>query len=143
MFLQVSVCPRGDGRCLPQCMLGYTPRTRGRHPAGADTTSVADTPSGTEPPPREQTPSCAVHAGRYGQQAGGTHPTGMHTCSRYCVDQIISEGGGGNIQFCKDGKKPFWGAPHSLADPGFPGAANPKGGRQPIILPHFPKNSRK
>ena len=22
----------------------------------------------------------AVHAGRYGQQAGGTHPTGMHTC---------------------------------------------------------------
>ena len=23
----------------------------------------------------------AVHAGRYGQQAGGTHPTGMHTCS--------------------------------------------------------------
>ena len=26
-------------------------------------------------------PPCAVHAGRYGQQAGGTHPTGMHTCS--------------------------------------------------------------
>ena len=22
----------------------------------------------------------AVHAGKYGQQAGGTHPTGMHTC---------------------------------------------------------------
>ena len=22
----------------------------------------------------------AVHAGRYGQQAGGTHPTGMHSC---------------------------------------------------------------
>ena len=22
----------------------------------------------------------AVHAGRYEQQAGGTHPTGMHTC---------------------------------------------------------------
>ena len=22
----------------------------------------------------------AVHAGRYGEQAGGTHPTGMHTC---------------------------------------------------------------
>ena len=21
-----------------------------------------------------------MHAGRYGQQAGGTHPTGMHTC---------------------------------------------------------------
>ena len=26
------------------------------------------------PPPR------AVHAGRYRQQEGGTHPTGMHTC---------------------------------------------------------------
>ena len=29
-------------------------------------------------PPRADTP-CTVHAGRYGQQAGGTHPTGMHT----------------------------------------------------------------
>ena len=27
-----------------------------------------------------QTPPGAVHAGRYGQQAGGTHPTGMHSC---------------------------------------------------------------
>ena len=25
-------------------------------------------------------PSGTVHAGRYGQQAGGTHPTGMHSC---------------------------------------------------------------
>ena len=24
----------------------------------------------------------AVHAGRYSQQAGGTHPTGMHSCSQ-------------------------------------------------------------
>ena len=30
--------------------------------------------------PREQTPPCAVHAGRYGQQAGGMHPTGMQSC---------------------------------------------------------------
>ena len=30
--------------------------------------------------PREQTPPHAVHAGKYGQQAGGTHPTVMHTC---------------------------------------------------------------
>ena len=28
------------------------------------------------------TPPGAVHAGRYGQQAGGTHPTGMHSCCR-------------------------------------------------------------
>ena len=30
--------------------------------------------SGADPP-------CAVHAGRYGQQAGGMHPTGMQSCS--------------------------------------------------------------
>ena len=30
-------------------------------------------------PPRSRPPS-AVHAGRYGQQAGGTHPTGMQSC---------------------------------------------------------------
>ena len=30
------------------------------------------------PPPN---PPCAVHAGRYGQQAGGMHPTGMQSCS--------------------------------------------------------------
>ena len=39
-----------------------------RHPPGADT-------------PWDETPApCAVHAGRYGQQAGGTHPTGMQSC---------------------------------------------------------------
>ena len=26
-------------------------------------------------------PPCAVHAGRYGQQAGDMHPTGMQSCS--------------------------------------------------------------
>ena len=39
--------------------------------------------AGLHTPPRDQrqtAPPCAVHAGRYGQQAGGTHPTGMHTC---------------------------------------------------------------
>ena len=53
-------CPGGAG-CL------------GRHPPGS------------RHPPRsrptgKQTPPGAVHAARYGQQAGGTHPTGMHTC---------------------------------------------------------------
>ena len=51
------------GGCLPQCMLRYT-RPQSRHP----------------PPPRADTPPHAVHAGRYGQQAGGTHSTKMHTC---------------------------------------------------------------
>ena len=43
-------------------------------PPGADTPPRADPPRSRHPPPG------AVHAGRYGQQAGGTHPTGMHTC---------------------------------------------------------------
>ena len=61
---------------LPQCMLGYRqlPGTRGRYPPGADT-SLEQTPSPT-----------AVHAGRYGQQAGGTHSTGMHTCWQLRLD---------------------------------------------------------
>ena len=46
-----SFCSRGKGWCLPHCMLGYTPRQ----------TLPTDTMG-------------------YGQQAGGTHPTGMHTC---------------------------------------------------------------
>ena len=47
----------------------------------------ADTPPRSRRPPKELTPPSrsrhppgAVHAGRYGHQAGGTHPTGMHTC---------------------------------------------------------------
>ena len=61
---------------LPQCMLGYHPPSR---------LPRADTPSpGVDPaehaPPGEGTPH-AVHAGRYGQQGGGMHPTGMHSCA--------------------------------------------------------------
>ena len=66
---------------LPHCMLGHTPpgtrgspsRTRGRHP-------LEQTPQGADTPYQEQTPPGAVHAGRYGQQAGGKHPTGMQSC---------------------------------------------------------------
>ena len=69
-FSQVSVCPQAGG--LPHCMLGYTPHLPGRYTPRAGT------------PPR-----CLVHAGihppvqcilGYDQQAGGTHPTGMHSC---------------------------------------------------------------
>ena len=47
-------CTRGG---LPQCMLGY-------HPP-------------------EQTPPYTVHAGRYSQQVGGMHHTGMQSCCHY------------------------------------------------------------
>ena len=42
-----------------------------KHPPGPDTS-----PLGPGTPPPQQ----CMHAGRYGQQAGGTHPTGMQFC---------------------------------------------------------------
>ena len=46
----------------------YAPPGPGTHPP-----KTRYTPPGPGTPPR------AVHAGRYGQQGGGTHPTGMHS----------------------------------------------------------------
>ena len=57
--------PRRDQVHIPQAR--YTPRDQ-VHPPG-----TSCTPRQVHPPPG------AVHAGRYGQQAGGTHPTGMHS----------------------------------------------------------------
>ena len=52
----------------------YTPRTR-YTPLGPGT------PPRTRYTPQDQVhPPGAVHAGRYGQPTGGTHPTGMHSC---------------------------------------------------------------
>ena len=56
----------------------------GRDPPGADTPSGAD-PSVEQTPPGSRHHPCIVQAGRYGQQAGGTHPTWMHTCYTRCV----------------------------------------------------------
>ena len=50
-------------------------------------------PSRPGTPPRTRyPPPGAVHAGRYGQQAGGTHPTGMHSfylCKCKCTKIIL------------------------------------------------------
>ena len=58
-----------------------TPQSR--HPPD-QASPRTDTPQTRHPPwtryPPEQTPPCPVHAGRYGQQAGGMHPTGMQSC---------------------------------------------------------------
>ena len=48
IFSQASVCPQGGGEgCLPQCMLGYTPR---------DQTPPRADPTREQTPPRDQTP---------------------------------------------------------------------------------------
>ena len=66
------------GGCLPHCMLGYTPQEQ--TPPRPDTIPGNRHPPGSRHPPLPKQTPPAVHAGRYGQQAGGTHPTGMHTC---------------------------------------------------------------
>ena len=51
-------------------------------PPGADPPEQTHPPPGADTPSREeQTPPDTEHAGRYGQRAGGTHPTGMQSCT--------------------------------------------------------------
>ena len=51
---------------------------------------------GADPHPQEQSPHhqkqtpCAVHAGRYRQQAGSMHSTGMHTCLLDFFTQLLT-----------------------------------------------------
>ena len=81
---------------------GFSPLHAGIHhpsspgPGTSPRDQAPPLPPGTQTPweqtPREQTPPwsrhlpgadtphSAMHAGRYGQQAGGTHPTGMQSC---------------------------------------------------------------
>ena len=74
MFSRVSVCPRGVGGCLP-------PRP--------DTLPWADTlPLGRHLPGRHSPLPAQCMLG-YGQQAVGTHPTGMHSCSRYSPYETV------------------------------------------------------
>ena len=68
----------------------------GIHPLGADPskpgipldqasphleqTPLDRAPPRSRPPWTRHPPPCTVHAGRYGQQAGGMHPTGVQYC---------------------------------------------------------------
>ena len=58
--------------------IGTSPGTRYTPLAGTHTPQDQAPPVDT--PPWPGTPPGAMHAGRYGQQAAGTHPTGMHSC---------------------------------------------------------------
>ena len=55
-----------------------------RRPPGKETSPGKETPLAKRPPGKEtplaRNPPCALHAGRYGLQAGGMHPTGMQSC---------------------------------------------------------------
>ena len=72
---QDQVQPPGPGTPLGP---GTSPRTR-------------YTPWDQVHPPGIRSPG-AEHAGRYGQRAGGTHPTGMQSCSRMYKKQLNLRG---------------------------------------------------
>ena len=74
-------------------MMGYTPPARhplGRHPTWADTPpgrhSLGRHPPRQTPPPYTDIPPPDTTG--YGQQAGGTHPTGVHTCWHLSVYNV-------------------------------------------------------
>ena len=62
---------------------GFASVHAGIQPPGADPPGANTPRSRHLPPPPSRPPLGAVHSGRYEQQAGGTHPTGMHTCLKY------------------------------------------------------------
>ena len=76
IFLHLSVILFTGGG-LPQCMLGY-------HPPGPCNPPKLCTPRPCTPPGTE-------HAGRYGQRAGGTHPTGMQSCLITDREELMGE----------------------------------------------------
>ena len=111
-YRRLSVHGGGGGLgCLPQCMLGYTLRSRhprsrqppwSRHPPGADTPreqtphqirpslGVDTPPLGADPPGTKYTPRTKYPLGLStppprdtATAVDGTHPTGMHSCFIY------------------------------------------------------------
>ena len=79
MFLHVSVILSTEG--VP----GQVPPWDQVHPGPGTPPwdQVHTSPRPGTPPGPGTPPPVAVHAGRYGQQAGGTHPTAMHSCFIY------------------------------------------------------------
>ena len=78
-YVFTRVCHSGVGViCLSACWdtspQEQTPDSQEQKPQSQE---QAPPGAGT---PQEHTPPGAVHAGRYGLQAGGMHPTGMHSC---------------------------------------------------------------
>ena len=70
------------------------PTPRSRPTPGADTPQEQTPQEETRNPPRKKPgrpPRRVVHAGRYGQQAGGTHPTGMHPCFGLNLEHVSEQ----------------------------------------------------
>ena len=67
------------GVCLSTCWDTTPPKDQA---PTWEQTPPEQTPRSRPPPGVDtpQLPSSTEHAGRYGQRAGGTHPTGMQSC---------------------------------------------------------------
>ena len=75
----VSFCSRGRGSWLP----GIHRRSYDQGVCIEDGGSASRGGWADPPPPPQSTTG-------YGQQAGGTHPTGMHSCSKYFKTKQIN-----------------------------------------------------
>ena len=86
MFLQVCVILfTGRGEYLTR----YTPPGPGTPPRTRYTPRTRHTPLDQAHPPGPGTPPPGP--GRYGLRAGGTHPTGMHSCLYFELDYSFNE----------------------------------------------------
>ena len=74
-YVFTGVCLSTRGRCLPKCMLGYTPRTKSRPPG----TKSRHPPDQKQTSPRDQRQTLPRQTAT---AVDGTHPTGMHSCSK-------------------------------------------------------------
>ena len=80
----------GLSACWYNPLATDTPPWQQTHPPQEQTPPEEQTPPWEQTPPRSRhppgaDPPGAEHAGRYGQRAGGTHPTGMQS-SFHCMN---------------------------------------------------------
>ena len=99
MFSQVSVCPQGVSASLHA---GIQPPL-GRHSSWVDNTPgqthlLGRQPMGRHPSWADTSPPVQCMVG-YGQQAGGTHPTGMHSCPRIMFTFFVNSKGKVALKF--------------------------------------------
>ena len=86
IFLHLFVILFTGGVCLSACWDTTTPLEQtplqDQAPPQEQTSPRADTPWSRHPPGAE-------HAGRYGQWAGSTHPTGMQSCCQVWIPTLV------------------------------------------------------
>ena len=89
----LSFCPWEGGGGSASVHAGIPPPRPGTPPRAVPLDQAPPPPRAVpldQAPPSMHTPPGAVHAGRYGQRAGGMHPTGMQPCGHYEHSAIMS-----------------------------------------------------